>query len=307
MDRSLRARMMLAVLPALVGLVACSVGGARDTGRHLPTPTPTPTPTPMPRPEPSGAADDPARRLARFFGDDLVMRQRGSFNLDKVRLTESGDRCVPAYLRVRYPAGSASQLSVRDSDAPTGGAQVYLLRRSGPTDVLHLSYRVRFPAGFQFNKGGKLPGLFGGDHVAGGNVPDGSNGLSTRYMWRAGGAGEVYAYLPSSKRHGSNLGTGSWTFPTGRWATVQQRVRLNTPGRDDGSITVWLDGEQVFRADDLVFRDSATLQIDGVFFSTFFGGGDTTWASPTDQHADFADFQISDHYINDQPPAGCGP
>ncbi|WP_045876786.1 polysaccharide lyase [Pseudofrankia sp. DC12] len=303
----------LVVLPALAGLAACS-GGRPQGGPSSTAPTSAPTASrsgPAVADEPAspgspGSPGSPAEPLARFFGDDLVMRSRGSFNLDKVRLVASGDRCVPTYLRVRYPAGSASQLSVRNEDAPTGGAQVYLLLKSGPTDVLHLSYRIRFPLGFQFNKGGKLPGLFGGDHVAGGNIPDGSNGLSTRYMWRAGGAGEVYAYLPSSQVHGTNIGTGSWSFPPGQWVTMQQRVRLNTPGKADGSITVWMDGRQALRVDNLLFRDSASLQIDGLFFSTFFGGADTTWASPTDQYADFADFQVSSNYINDAMPAGCG-
>lgn len=290
----------LLTLPALVGLAACS-GGGRTGGRNGPTPTATPVPQASRPP-----ADEPFEGLTGFFGNDLVMRSRGAFNLDKVTLLH-GDRCVPTYLRVRYPAGSASQLSVRNENAPTGGAQVYLLLKSGPTDVLHLSYRVRFPTGFQFNKGGKLPGLFGGDHVAGGDIPDGSNGLSTRYMWRAAGAGEIYAYLPSSEVHGTNIGTGSWSYPTGRWVTVQQRVHLNTPRQPDGSITVWVDGRQVLRVDNLLFRDSSSLQIDGLFFSTFFGGGDTTWASPSNQYADFADFRVSENYIDDGMPAGCGP
>jgi hypothetical protein len=295
----------LVMLPALAGLAACS-GGRPQGSSASPAQTSAPTASrsgPAVADEPTGAAAP----LARFFGDDLVMRSRGAFNLDKVRLVADGDRCVPTYLRVRYPAGSASQLSVRNEDAPTGGAQVYLLLRSGPTDVLHLSYRVRFPVGFQFNKGGKLPGLFGGDHVAGGNIPDGSNGLSTRYMWRAGGAGEVYAYLPSSQVHGTNIGTGSWYFPPGQWVTMQQRVHLNTPGQADGSITVWMDGRQALRVDNLLFRDSSALQIDGLFFSTFFGGADTTWASPSNQYADFADFQVSPNYIPDSMPAGCAP
>jgi hypothetical protein len=279
----------LVVLPVLVGLAACS--GGRSGGPASPTST---------------VPDDQARGLPEFFGDDLVLRSRGAFNLGKVRLLD-GDSCVPTFLRVHYPAGSASQLSVRNEDAPTGGAQAYLLLKSGPTDTLHLSYRVRFEPGFQFNKGGKLPGLFGGDHVSGGNIPDGVNGLSTRYMWRAGGAGEVYAYLPSSQVHGTNLGTGSWTFPTGTWTTMQQRVRLNTPGLADGSITVWMNGNQVLRLDNVVFRDSPSLRIDGLFFSTFFGGADTTWASPVDQYADFADFQVSDHYIDDRPRPSCPP
>jgi hypothetical protein len=278
----------LVLVPAALSLAACAGRAAQDATRA------------------AVAGGDPAARLAAFFGSGLQMRGRGSFNLDRVQILR-GDRCVPEFVRVFYPAGSASQLSVRNEDAPTGGAQVYLPLRPGPAGVLALSYRLRFPVGFLFNKGGKLPGLYGGDHVAGGDIPDGANGLSTRYMWRAGGVGEVYAYLPTSQVHGTSLGTGSWRWPTGRWVTVQQVVRLNTPGRTDGSITVWLDGGQVLSVGDLVFRTTDTLRIDGVFFSTFFGGGDVSWASPVDQYADFADFRVATSYIPDSLPAGCGP
>ena len=40
-------------------------------------------------------------------------------------------------------------------------------------------------------------------------------------------------------------------------------------------------------------RTVATLKIDGVLFQTFFGGGDTNWATPTDTYADFAAFSVS--------------
>jgi hypothetical protein len=102
-----------------------------------------------------------------------------------------------------------------------------------PVDALELTYQVRFPEGFDFVKGGKLPGLYGGTMHSGGDIPNGTNGFSTHYMWRTGEEGEVYAYLPTSEEHGG-----------------------------------------------LQFRTTDELQIEGLFFSTFFGGGDESWASP---------------------------
>jgi hypothetical protein len=156
---------------------------------------------------------------------------------------------------------------------------------------------VRFPTGFDFVKGGKLPGLYGGKVTSGRKIPNGSDGLSTRYMWRTKGAGEVYAYLPTSQDHGTSLGRGDWSWPTGRWACVEQEVRLNDPGSDDGVVTVWLDDHRVSTQTGLTFRDRTSLQIDGLFFSTFFGGGDASWATPLQQHADFADFRMSATHI----------
>lgn len=217
--------------------------------------------------------------LAAFTG--LGFREAGSFGLDRAEL--HGD-----VLRVRYPAGSASNRA----GGPGGGAQAYL-ELPEPVDELVLRYRVRFPAGFDFVKGGKLPGLYGGTVTGGQNIPDGTDGFSTRYMWRADGDGEVYAYLPTSVDAGTSLGRGCWTFPTGRWVELEQHVRLGTPGRADGTITVRVDGEPVLRQTGLAFRTTDELRIEGVFFSTFFGGGDSSWATPEDQYAEFAGFAVS--------------
>lgn len=230
--------------------------------------------------------------MARFFGSGFVARQGGSFGLTRVwrvsEVTPAGHRAI----RVTYPAGSASIAAAEGDGASDGGAQVYLLLPHGPVDALRLRYCLRFPSGFDFVKGGKLPGLFGGTVVSGGHIPDGTNGWSTRYMWRRGGAGEVYAYLPSSRRHGTSLGRGSWRFRPGRWQCLEQAVRLNTPGKPDGSVTVRLDGHRVFQRAGLVFRTTAGLRIEGVFFSTFFGGGDASWATPRNQHVDFGDLTV---------------
>jgi len=39
------------------------------------------------------------------------------------------------------------------------------------------------------------------------------------------------------------------------------------------------------------------LRIEGLFFSTFFGGGDASWATPRDQYADLAGFELATHRI----------
>lgn len=248
-------------------------------------------------PQPAGAAPD----LSHFFGTNLVMQRSRSFGLDRIAIRPSGDARFPWMARVSYPAGSASPTVAR-AGAPEGGAQSYLKLRSGPADVLYLRYYVRFPAGFDFVKGGKLPGLFGGTVTSGQHIPDGADGLSTRYMWRHGGDGEVYAYLPTSVKHGTSLGRGAWTFTPGGWVCLEQGVRLNTPGHRDGEITVWIDGRQAYRSTGLTFRTSPALKIDGLFFSTFFGGDDKSWISPRDQTADFAAFAVADHRIG--PVAG---
>ena len=241
----------------------------------------------------------PPSTVDHFFGADLTPQDFGSFGLDRTTVIPSGDPRFPTALRVRYPADSASQLSAANSDTEHGGAQLYLAWRGGPVDEAYLHYYLRLPEGFDFVKGGKLPGLYGGRMNNGRKIPDGTNGFSTRYMWRTGGAAEVYAYLPTSVAHGTSIGRGNWTWPTDVWASIEQHVRLNTPGRTDGQVQVWLNGIMVFQQTGLTFRSTAKLQVEGLFFSTFFGGGDASWATPRDQYADFADFKLATKKIGE--------
>lgn len=230
-----------------------------------------------------------------LFRQGWTRRSGGSFGLGNLEVLHDPSGPFPTFLRVHYPAGSASPTVTKSHDAPVGGAQLYLYRNGlAPTDAADLRYDVRFPVGFDFVKGGKLPGLFGGRVNNGRHIPDGTNGLSTRYMWRAGGDGEVYAYLPTSKAHGTSLGRGNWRFTPGTWHRIEQRVELNHPSKADGRVQVWFDGRQVLDQRGLEFRTVAELQIDGLFFSTFFGGSDPSWASPAATHVDFADFDLHD-------------
>jgi hypothetical protein len=237
-------------------------------------------------------------QLSAFFGPQLRARNGGSFGLDRIDVQRSTGTPFGYSARVTYPAYSSSVRASTTSEGITvGGSQLYLKDAAGPTDHAFLRYYLRIPAGFNWVKGGKLPGLYGGTVTSGRKIPDGTDGLSTRYMWRAGGAGEVYAYLPTSKEHGTSLGRGDWHWPTNQWTCVEQEVTLNDVGKANGTVNVWLNNKQVLAQQDLTFRSSASLHIEGLFFSTFFGGGDQTWATPIKQHADFADFEISHSHI----------
>ena len=226
--------------------------------------------------------------LTSFFGRTLIWTDHGSFGLDRARLVRDPSAPAGRLLRVTYPAGSASPTVTRDG-GKAGGAQSYL-HLPHSAEAMTLTYSVRFQPGFRFVKGGKLPGLFGGDAGSGGRHE--SAGFSTRFMWRAGGAGEVYAYFPNAKGYGASLGRGRWRFTPGRWVRIAQRVVLNTPGRNNGTITVWVNGRQVFTQGGLTYRNKGNVQVDGLFFSTFFGGGDKSWVSPSNQYADFAGFSF---------------
>lgn len=223
-----------------------------------------------------------------WIKDNLAGQRRwGEQNLQVLDSTESG-LGSPA-LRVDYPAGTSSP-----SDAEEGGAgfvvPVPALRQA---DRACLRYRVRFPAGFDFVKGGKLPGLYGGDGPTGGDEVTGKNGFSMRFMWRKQGQGELYEYVVNKDSdYGESVGRGRWHFTPGQWVTVEEEIVLNDPERKNGIARVWIDGQPTLEQQGIVYRTTDEVHIDGLMFSTFFGGHGSDWRTPRDQTVDFADFTL---------------
>ncbi len=206
---------------------------------------------------------------------------------------ENVDRLAAAHtgidepgLRVHYPAGTSSP-----GEEPRGGAGFY----SDPPSLRGaeracLSYMVRFPTNFDFVKGGKLPGLYGGEAPSGGEDVSGENGFSMRLMWREEGEGELYPYVVGFE--GESVGRGFWRFPLGQWVTIEQEIILNDPGQENGIARLWIDGRPVLEQQNIVYRTSPTVTIDGLMFSTFFGGTGEGWRTPRDQYVDFAAFRF---------------
>lgn len=68
---------------------------------------------------------------------------------------------------------------------------------------------------------------------------------------RTDGAGEIYAYLPLTESnaeiiaavpplsvenpdYGFSVGRGAFTFPSGEWVTVAERIKMNDPNATNG-------------------------------------------------------------------------
>ncbi|PMR73935.1 hypothetical protein C1H69_16130 [Billgrantia endophytica] len=232
-----------------------------------------------PRPAQAGNGHESIREgfdTHRHWGTEENVQRLGAEHTD---LDEPG-------LRVHYPAGTSSP-----SDEPLGGAGFYADPKAlAGAERACLSYQVRFAPDFDFVKGGKLPGLYGGDAPSGGEAVDGENGFSLRLMWREMGEGELYPYVVGHE--GVSVGRGSWHFPVGRWVSVEQEVILNDPGRDNGIARLWIDGRPVLEHRDITYRTTPESTIDGLMFSTFFGGTGKEWQTPRDQFVDFAAFRF---------------
>jgi len=225
--------------------------------------------------------------VAEDFGDMPTWNN----GLDEGRATiveESGAH----FLRVTYPAG---QFGPKDA-----GVQFVVSLPQGQDEVF-LSYRVRFGQGFQFVKGGKLPGMVGGTSPTGclTTLSEVEGGFSARMMWRRNGAAVQLMYTSAlvdlcGDDFPYMLGGAAARFVPGLWQQVFHHLRMNTPGQADGVIQAWLGGRLALDRHDVAFRGPAhDFMIDALYFSTFFGGSDATWAPSTDQVVDYDDFVVS--------------
>jgi hypothetical protein len=136
--------------------------------------------------------------------------------------------------------------------------------------------------------GGKLPGFAAtyGRAGWGGRRSDGTNG------WSARGSFSVASLPGNPLHHFSTIGSyayhadmptrygDSWPWTdrvpallaNNRWYAVEQHVKLNTPGKNDGVLRAWVDGQLVFERTNLRFRDSTELRIEELWMNVFFGG-----------------------------------
>ncbi|XP_005105760.1 uncharacterized protein LOC101856205 [Aplysia californica] len=187
-------------------------------------------------------------------------------------------------------------------------------------DAMILSYDVYFE-NFGWNKGGKLPGLYGGEDGEGAYKCSGGSNPSTcfslRLMWREHGAGEIYAYIPKNQEsgfeqrpdvvynpvYGQSLGRGKTHWMNNKWHSVTEEVHLNTVGKANGWVKMCIKAEghsqQCYTANHLVMRNNHNIHLRGMMFSTFFGGGDPSWAAPNDCSTYYKNFKISvpDHAV----------
>jgi hypothetical protein len=184
---------------------------------------------------------------------------------------------------------------------PDAGGVQFMIPLAASYPELTLSYRVRFAHGFEFVKGGKLPGLVGGTAPTGCITDPASisGGFSARMMWRTGGAVVQYMYTPNRVNSCGDdypyaVAGAAPTFTPGQWHRVVHHLRMNSAGQTDGVLEAWFDGAPALARTDMLFRPTGgAFQIDALYFSTFFGGSDTTWAPTADQIADFDDFVIA--------------
>ena len=137
-----------------------------------------------------------------------------------------------------------------------------------------LCYQLKFEKEFNFLKGGKLPGLAGGNCPTGGVT---SIGFSSRLMWRENGAAELYLYHANQlSKYGDSL-PFNIKFTPSVWFDIYQEF-------NNGLIVTKINNEKIVTKID--FNKCSKL-----LFHIFRGGKTVEWSSPTNNFLEIKELQ----------------
>ena len=183
-------------------------------------------------------------------------------------------------LRVRFVQGRSLGLDLRYYFAR--------LTQQEPQEI-YFRYYLRFANDWDpSTDGGKLPGISATYGRAGWGMrkSDGYNGWSVRgaFARRVSAATSVarltalgsYAYHAeiedsSGEYWGWSEGP-SGLLENNRWYAIEQYVKLNTPGRNDGVFRAWVDGRSVLERTKVRYRNTPDLKIESIWLNVYYGG-----------------------------------
>ncbi len=210
---------------------------------------------------------------------------------------------VDKALKVAIPKGSHRGLNM-----------VYLFKKElgEEPEEIYFRYYLRFADDWNPTlDGGKLHGIAGTYDRAGwgGRRSDGRNGWSARRSFgriiedpdnpfhgnTSIGTYAYYANMPGK------YGNHWWwsrdalgVLEKNRWYSIEQYVKLNTPGQDDGAMRVWIDGLQAMERINIRHREIDTLKIDRIWMNVYHGG---TSVSPHLQHLFIDNVVVARRYV----------
>lgn len=197
--------------------------------------------------------------------------------------------------------GKALRIRVEEGGHYGVSLQYQFAKRLGSEpEEIYFRYYLRLGSDWKPENGGKLPGIAGtyGRAGWGGRKVDGTDGWSARGLFKGQKNGRTpigfYCYHADMRgKYGDNWVWDDNGFPgldNNRWYCIEQHVRMNTPGKNDGMMRAWVDDKLVFEKSDVRMRDVDKLKIETVWINVYNGG---TWTAKQDQHLFIDDVTIS--------------
>lgn len=193
------------------------------------------------------------------------------------RLIKVAGAPQPAALEVQMPSGGSAGGTIANPVSGVGFKWMPDFLRTSTSACV--TYDIWVPKDFPVARGGVLPGFFGGNARAA--VKDARQPFfAVRLRWLENGA-IGYHYVASGRRRAVQraLKDGRLKLPRGRWVSFAEEVTLNMPGKNDGALRIWVDGELQLEVEKLSFRKDKEAGFTGVWADTHFvRPGSVEWA-----------------------------
>lgn len=252
-----------------------------------PPPQPAP-PQPVDVTEETRADEDALARLQSpgivIFSDDFESddswknyfevrgRKEGKAQLiDDADLAHGGSGAL--YLKAPERDGKASGAGASAWLGDAGHERVYFRR--------YLRFAADYNQGNLNHTGGGLSGVAGTGKWEGmgkaGIKPVGDDRFSCRMepwlgygRWELPGAWALYTYWMDMKRDRDGNHWGNLLMPDaerrtvsarGEWLCIEQMIQVNTPGKADGEIAAWVDGELYLHMTGIRWRSDAKVTV----------------------------------------------
>jgi hypothetical protein len=186
-------------------------------------------------------------------------------NLDIVRFDSA-----PSKTGLRVRLASLDSKSSSDASVDNGIDFGWLPKKMPSSRVACLSYNLRLPADFKPADGGRLPSFVGAPNDSASDLRT----IGANLMWAPNGSLmiDVKAEAADDGSLSATAVNSDDAIKLGVWVRIDQEVILNTPGKDDGEVRVWVDGVLRLKRDTLLFRRNDRTFFNGVAVTVAYTG-----------------------------------
>ena len=211
--------------------------------------------------------------------------------LENVEIIKAEDAPSQDVIQVKLFKG-ASGSSSGSRGGLTGAAFEWLPSGMAQQESACLSYSVLLPKTFQFAEGGVLPGLYGGERLDPVDTSITKFGLASIIYWSKEGSAGIKGHMAQDKIGRWFSENANVAIPRGRWTAIQQEVTLNSPGKADGILRLWIDGELRIERLNLAWRKEKDQLIEGVAADFAYLAADETSLGNKTQAVRISPFSI---------------
>lgn len=194
-------------------------------------------------------------------------------NLDIVRFKEG-----PANSGIRVRLAALDQKSTTDGRITNGVDFSWSPRRFPKGTTACLSYSVRVPQDFKPAGGGRLPSLVGAPSDTAGELRT----IAANLVWSADGTllMDVKSEPPGDGVVQATNVLSDVKLQPGRWMRIDQEVVLNTPGKPDGAVRLWVDGSLRLKSKGIVIRRNPKTLLDSVAITVAYTSAQVAHLTP---------------------------